>query len=688
MYHRPEVLVIFLICTSGRFLFIKIFEIIFGVNIMLKLTLKDGSVREVDEKIQASEVVKSIGMGLFKSACCVKIDGKVSDLRTVLTKDCLFEVLTFDDEEGKKVFWHTASHVLAQAVKRLYPTTKLAIGPAIDNGFYYDFDAEHPFNTDELKKIEDEMKKIVKENLVLEKLELAPDEAIAKLKEMDEPYKVELCEEHADKGEPILFYKQGDFIDLCAGPHLISTGAIKAFKLVACTGAYWRGSEKNKMLSRVYGTAFPKAAQLEEELQRREEARNRDHNKLGRQLDFFTTVGFIGQGLPIMLPNGSRVLQLLQRFVEDEEQKRGYQLITMNPLMAKRDLYKISGHWDHYRDSMFVFGDPQTWDDESADVLALRPMACPFQFMAYNNKPRSFRDLPIKYDETATLFRNEDSGEMHGLIRVRQFTISEGHIMCLPSQVEQQFKECVELIEFMQKTVGLYEDLTFRFSKWDENNKNKYIGSAEDWENTQNAMRTILDHLGLEYTEADGEAAFYGPKLDVQIKNVYGKEDTLCTVQIDFQLAERYGMVYTDSDGVKKYPIIIHRTSIGCYQRVLALMLEKFGGAFPTWLAPTQVKVMSLPGCDSAEKYADQLNKSFILSGIRSVFDNRNEKIGRKIRDAQVEKVPYMIIIGEKEAENGVISVRSRKDGELGTMTVEDFLARLKNEVDNRILNV
>ena len=655
---------------------------------MIKLILKDGSFREVEDNIIAAEAVKGIGMGLYKSACCVKIDGEVADLRTALTHDCAFEVLTFDDEEGKRTFWHTASHVLAQAVKRLYPNTKLAIGPAIENGFYYDFDVERPFSAEELLKIEAEMKNIVKEGLELEKFELPSDEALALIKEVDEPYKVELAEEHADKGETISFYKQGEFTDLCAGPHLMNTGAIKAFKLLSCTGAYWRGSEKNKMLSRVYGTAFPKAALLEEEIQRREDIKNRDHNNIGRQLDIFTTVDFIGQGLPIMLPGGSRVLQLLQRFVEDEEQKRGYQLLTGNPLMAKRELYKISGHWDHYRDSMFIFGDPATWEDPSAEVLALRPMACPFQFMAYNNRARSFRDLPIKYGETATMFRNEESGEMHGLIRVRQFTISEGHIMCLPSQVEQQFKECVELIEFMQKTIGLDDKLSFRFSKWDENNKEKYIGSVEDWERTQDSMRIILDNLGLDYTEADGEAAFYGPKLDVQVKNVYGKEDTLCTVQIDFQLAERYGMVYVDSDGVKKHPIIIHRTSIGCYQRVLALLLEKYGGAFPTWLSPTQVKVMCLPGSEKAESFAVKVHELLLSSGIRSVLDSRNEKIGRKIRDAQMEKTPYMVIVGEKEAEKGTISIRSRKDGELGTMAIDDFVSRIKYEIDNKVLNI
>lgn len=655
---------------------------------MIKVQLKDGSSKEFKNGISAYEVVKSIGIGLYKNTCCLKINGEIKDLRTVLNKDCSLEVLTFDNDEGKKVFWHTASHVLAQAVKRLYPDTKLAEGQAMDHGFYYDFDAKHPFSSDELSKIEIEMKKIVKENLEIELKEQSLDEAISLFKDIQEPYKIELCQEYINNKKNITIYKHGEFIDLCAEPHLMNISCIKAIKLINCTGAYWKSSEKNKMLSRVYATAFPKAAMLTEELDRREELKKKDHNKVGRQHEIFTTVDFIGQGLPIMLPNGSRVLQLLQRFVEDEEQKRGYQLITGNPLLAKRELYKISGHWEHYRDSMFVFGDPKTWEDPNTEVLALRPMACPFQFMAYNNKPRSFRDLPIKFGETATLFRNEESGEMHGLIRVRQFTISEGHIMCLPSQVEQQFKECVDLIKYMQKTIGLYEDLSFRFSKWDKNNKDKYIGSTEEWEQAQNSMRAILNHLGLDYTEAEGEAAFYGPKLDVQIKNVYGKEDTLCTVQIDFQLAERYGMFYTDTDGIKKHPIIIHRTSIGCYQRVLALLLEKYCGAFPTWLSPIQVKVMCLPGNNDIQNYANQIQSKLINVGIRSELDNRNEKIGRKIRDARLEKIPYMIIIGSRESENNIISVRSRKEGELGIMTVDDFLSKILYEIDNKILNI
>ena len=510
---------------------------------MLKLTLKDGSIREVEENISAAEVVKGIGMGLYKSACCVKINGEVCDLRTVLTEDCTFEVLTFDDADGKKTFWHTASHILAQAVKRLYPETKLAIGPAIDNGFYYDFDAPHPFSPEELTKFEAEMKKIVKENQALESFTLSPDEAIAKLKEMDEPYKVELCEEHAAKGEPISFYKQEEFVDLCAGPHLMSTGAVKAFKLLSCTGAYWRGSEKNKMLSRVYGTAFPKAAQLDEEIQRREEAKMRDHNKLGRELELFTTVDCIGQGLPVLLPKGARVIQLLQRWIEDEEQKRGY-LLTKTPLMAKSDLYKISGHWDHYLDGMFVLGDPT---DETKECFALRPMTCPFQYQVFLNRQRSYRDLPMRLGETSTLFRNEDSGEMHGLIRVRQFTISEGHLILRPEQLEEEFKGCLELAKYVLDTVGMLEDCTFRFSQWDPANpKNKYEGTAEQWEEAQTIMGKILDNLGVDYEIGIDEAAFYGPKLDIQYKNVFGKEDTIVTIQIDMLLAEMFGREYVD----------------------------------------------------------------------------------------------------------------------------------------------
>lgn len=592
---------------------------------------------------------------------------------------------SFENEEYRKMYWHTCSHIMAQAVKRLYPDVKLGIGPAIDNGFYYDFDTELNITQEVLAEIEKEMRKICKEKLRIERSEVSRDEALEIMKE--EPYKIELIKELPDDAV-ISFYRQGDFIDLCAGPHLDSTSRVKGngIKLTSSAGAYWKGNSKNKMLKRIYGVAYPSKAELDEYLAKVEAALKNDHNKIGRQLGYFTTVDYIGQGLPIMLPNGSRVLQLLQRFVEDEEQKRGYELLTGMPLMAKRELYKISGHWDHYRDSMFILGDPQTWDDPSEEVLALRPMACPFQFMAFKSKTRSFRDLPIKYGESATMFRKEDSGEMHGLIRVRQFTISEGHIMCTPDQVEQQFAECLDLIKYMQKTIGLEEDLSYRFSKWDENDKEKYIGSAEDWEKTQNSMRNILDDLGLEYTEADGEAAFYGPKLDVQMKNVYGKEDTLCTIQIDFQLGERYDMNYIDSNGEKQHPIIIHRTSIGCYQRVLALLLEKYGGAFPTWLAPIQVRIMNITG--DSEAYGKSIYDKFIDMGIRAEFDKRNEKIGRKIRDAQTEKIPYMLVIGNKEMEEGKVSIRSRVDGELGQMTLDEFVAKVRYEVENHILNV
>ncbi|MBE6849183.1 MAG: threonine--tRNA ligase [Ruminococcus sp.] len=643
---------------------------------MLKLTLKDGSIREVEAPVSAAEVVKGIGMGLYKSACCVKINGEVCDLRTVLTEDCTFEVLTFDDAEGKKTFWHTASHILAQAVKRLYPETKLAIGPAIDNGFYYDFDAPHPFSPEELLKIEAEMKKIVKENQALEAFTLSPDEAIAKLKEMDEPYKVELCEEHAAKGEPISFYKQEEFVDLCAGPHLMSTGAVKAFKLLSCTGAYWRGSEKNKMLSRVYGTAFPKAAQLDEEIQRREEAKMRDHNKLGRELELFTTVDCIGQGLPVLLPKGARVIQLLQRWIEDEEQKRGY-LLTKTPLMAKSDLYKISGHWDHYLDGMFVLGDPT---DETKECFALRPMTCPFQYQVFLNRQRSYRDLPMRLGETSTLFRNEDSGEMHGLIRVRQFTISEGHLILRPEQLEEEFKGCLELAKHCLDTVGMLEDCTFRFSQWDPANpKNKYEGTAEQWEEAQTIMGKILDNLGVDYEIGIDEAAFYGPKLDIQYKNVFGKEDTIVTIQIDMLLAEKFGMEYVDVDGSKRKPYIIHRTSLGCYERTLAYLIEKYAGAFPLWLAPEQVKI--IPIADRHLDWAGEVQAKLEAAGIRCSIDDRAEKMGKKIREATLAKTPYMLTVGDQEVENKTVSVRSRKGDNLGAMDMDALLGKLLTEI-------
>ena len=644
---------------------------------MIKLTLKDGSIREVENGIQASEVIKSIGMGLYKSSCCVKIDGEVKDLRTPLTKDCNFEVMTFDNIEGKKTFWHTASHILAQAVKRLYPQVKLAIGPAIDNGFYYDFDVEKPFTAEDLSKIETEMKKIVKEGLPLEQFEMSPQDAIKYLEDAQEPYKVELCKEHADKNEPISFYRQGDFTDLCAGPHLMTTAPVKAFKLISSTGAYWRGSEKNKMLCRIYATAYPKASQLEEELKRREDAKLRDHNKLGRELELFTTVDVIGQGLPIMLPKGARVIQLLQRFVEDEEEKRGY-LLTKTPFMAKSDLYKISGHWGHYKEGMFVLGD----EEKDKEVFALRPMTCPFQYQVFLNRQRSYRDLPMRLNETSTLFRNEDSGEMHGLIRVRQFTLSEGHIILRREQLEEEFKQCLELAKYMLETLGLEEDVTYRFSQWDPNNKDKYEGTVEQWNEAQDIMGKILDHLGLDYQIGIGEAAFYGPKLDIQIKNVHGKEDTLITIQIDPLLAERFGMEYVDVDGTKKRPYIIHRSSIGCYERTLALLIEKYAGAFPLWLSPEQVRI--LPIADRHVEYADKLFNQLKNLGFRCSIDDRAENVKKKIRDAQLEKLPYMLVLGDKEVETNTVSLRYRS-GKTETLSVEDLISKLISERDNKV---
>ena len=644
---------------------------------MLNVELKGGVVNQYEENITPAEIAKSIGMGLYKSVCAAKIDGEVCDLRTPITKDCKVELLTFDDVNGKKAFWHTASHVLAQAVKRLYPSAKFAIGPAVDNGFYYDFDVEKPFTREDLDKITAEMKKIVKSKIALERFELEPDEAVKMLEDMGEPYKVELCKEHSDKGEKITFYKQDEFVDLCAGPHLMDVSAIKAIALTNCTGAYWRGDAKNAQLCRVYGVAFPKASMLEEHLVAMEEAKKRDHNKLGRELELFTTADVIGQGLPVLLPKGARIIQLLQRFVEDEEQKRGWQL-TKTPFMAKSDLYKISGHWDHYKDGMFVLGDEEK-DDE---VFALRPMTCPFQYQAYLNRQRSYRDLPLRYNETSTLFRNEASGEMHGLIRVRQFTISEGHLMCTPEQLEDEFRGCLELAIFMLKTVGLYDDVSYRFSQWDPDNREKYIGTDEEWNNVQGMMKRILYNREITYEICVGEAAFYGPKLDIQIKNVYGKEDTLITIQIDGLIAEKFGMEYVDSDGKKKNPYIIHRTSIGCYERTLALLIEKYAGAFPMWLAPVQVKL--LPIADRHVDYAYDIKSKLESYGMRVEIDDRSEKIGYKIREAQLQKVPYMFVLGDKDIENNSVSVRHRKDGDLGSMPLDDFISSAVKEIESK----
>ena len=587
---------------------------------------------------------------------------------------------TFENEAYRKTYWHTCSHVMAQAVKRLYPQVKLAIGPSIDSGWYYDFDADFSFTQEHLDAIEAEMKKICKEKLPLVRSEKPRAEAVAYMESLGEPYKVELINDLPEDAV-ISFYTQGEFTDLCAGPHLDSTGRIKAnaFKLTQCCGAYWRGDSKRKMLQRIYGIAFPKKDELDEYLQKQEEARKRDHNKLGRELEYFTTVDVIGQGLPILLPKGARVIQTLQRWVEDEEEKRGY-LLTKTPLLAKRELYKISGHWDHYLDGMFVLGDPH---DETKECFALRPMTCPFQYQVYLNRARSYRDLPMRLGETSTLFRNEDSGEMHGLIRVRQFTISEGHIVLRPDQLEEEFKHCLDLAKYCLGTVGLLEDCTFRFSQWDPANpNNKYEGTAEQWNEAQEIMGRILDDLGVKYTVGFDEAAFYGPKLDIQYKNVFGKEDTLVTIQIDMLLAERFGMEYTDQNGQKVRPYIIHRTSLGCYERTLAYLIEKYAGALPLWMMPTQVRV--LPITDRAHDYAQEIVDRLRDAGIRAESDYRSEKLGYKIREAQMQKIPYMLVVGDRDMENQTVSVRTRAGVDLGAMSVDDFRTKCRAEIDTK----
>ena len=587
---------------------------------------------------------------------------------------------SFENPEYRKTYWHTCSHVLAQAVKRLWPEVKLAIGPSIETGFYYDLLAPFAFTPEHLEQIEAEMRKICKEKLKLERFELPREEAIKFMEEKDEPFKVELINDLPADAH-ISFYKQGEFTDLCAGPHLDSTGRIKgnAIKLTACNAAYWRGDSKRETLQRIYGVAFPKKDELDAYLAQVEEAKKRDHNKLGRELEYFTTVDCIGQGLPILLPKGARVVQVLQRWVEDTEQKRGY-LLTKTPLMAKRDLYKISGHWDHYLDGMFILGDPY---DETKECFALRPMTCPFQYQVFLNRGRSYRDLPMRLGETSTLFRNEDSGEMHGLIRVRQFTISEGHLILRPDQLEEEFKGCLDLAKYCLGTVGLLDKCTFRFSQWDPANpNNKYEGTKEQWEHAQSVMERILKDLDVNYTVGIDEAAFYGPKLDIQYKNVYGKEDTLVTIQIDMLLAERFGMYYIDENGEKKLPYIIHRTSLGCYERTLAYLIEEYAGALPTWMAPEQVRF--LPVTDRANEYCEKVAAQLEEQGFRTGVDYRNEKIGRKIRDAQTEKVPYMVIVGDRDMENGTVSPRHRADGDLGAMSVDEFSALLKRVVDNK----
>lgn len=644
----------------------------------MKIKLRD-TVKELDSGISLFDIAASISEGLARVALCAKLNGKTVDMNTKVFEDAEVEFLTFADEEGKKAYRHTASHIMAQAVKRIYPTAKVAIGPAIANGFYYDFDFKTPLPKDALAGIEAEMKKIIKENIPVVRQVVSKKEALAFMKEYDEKYKIELINDLPD-GEEISFYRQGDFIDLCAGPHVPSTGYIKAYKLTAVTGAYWRGDEKNKMLTRIYGTAFDKKQDMLDYLEAVEEAKKRDHNKLGRELGYFMTDENIGQGLPLLMPKGARLFQTLSRFVEDEEEKRGY-VLTKTPYMAKSALYKISGHWDHYRDGMFVMGA----EEKGEEVLALRPMTCPFQYTIFNNGRKSYRDLPIRYGETSTLFRNESSGEMHGLIRVRQFTISEGHLVCMPSQLEAEFKGCVELARFMLTSVGLDSDVTYRFSKWDPNDTQKYINEPAAWAYAEGEMKKILDHLEINYKEAIGEAAFYGPKLDIQIKNVHGKEDTIITIQIDMFLAEKFDMSYIDEKGEKVRPYIIHRTSIGCYERTMALLIEKYAGALPAWLAPVQIRVMSLTDRTAAD--AEEFTKKLKNLGLRAESDTRGEKIGYKIREAQMEKIPYMVIIGDKEKENNAIAVRSRKNGDMGTMTKEAFIIMINEEIENKVNN-
>ncbi len=643
----------------------------------MKVRLKDGSEINYEESKTAYEIAEDISAGLARMACAAEVNGELVDLRTVIDEDCELSILTFNDEGGREAFRHTSSHILAQAVKRLYPHVKLAIGPAIENGYYYDFDME-PLDRESLDKIEKEMKKIIKEASEIERFELARDKAIKLMEEQNESYKVELIKE-LPEDEVISFYKQGEFVDLCAGPHLMNTKPIKAFKLISSSGAYWRGDEKNKMLTRVYGTSFTKNKELNEYLEHLEDVKKRDHNKLGREMELFTTVDVIGQGLPLLMPKGARIIQLLQRWIEDEEEKRGY-MLTKTPFMAKSDLYKVSGHWDHYKDGMFVIGDEEK-DDE---VFALRPMTCPFQYYIYKESQKSYRDLPCRYNETSTLFRNEDSGEMHGLIRIRQFTLSEGHIVCTPEQVEEEIRACLDLIQYIMTTLGIIDKVSFRFSKWDPNNKEKYIGTEEEWERTQGILRNILIDKNLEFEEAEGEAAFYGPKIDIQFKNVHGKEDTIITVQLDNTIAEKFDMYYVDKDGEKKRPYIIHRSSIGCYERTLAMLIEQFAGQFPTWLCPEQVRI--LPISDKFHDYGNKILEELKANGIRASVDERAEKIGYKIREARLERIPYQIIIGQKEEENNAISVRSRYLGNEGSKDLDDFINDICKEVRTKVI--
>ena len=663
------------------------------------ITLKDGSIKEYESQMSVYDIARDISEGLARMACVGEVNGRVVDLRTVVDRDATLNILTFESEEGKKAYRHTCSHVLAEAVKNLYPEAKMTIGPSIDNGFYYDFDMP-PLTREDLDKIEAEMKKIIKKGEKLESFTLPREEAIKLMAEREEPYKVELIQDLPEDAI-ISFYKQGDFIELCAGPHLMSTKQIKAFKLISSSGAYWRGDEHNKMLTRIYGTAYTKKSDLNEYLDYLEDIKKRDHNKLGREMDLFTTVDVLGQGLPLFMPKGTKIIQKMQRWIEDlEDYEWGY-VRTRTPLMAKSTLYKISDHWYHYKDGMFVFGYenkedlesvtseereirgledlPLIENDPDSNVYALRPMTCPFQYYVYKARQKSYRDLPYRMGETSTLFRNEDSGEMHGLTRVRQFTISEGHLVCTPEQINEEFKNCVKLAKYCLTTLGLENDVTYRFSKWDPEDSEKYLGTSEQWDNVETAMRDILDEIGLDYTEATGEAAFYGPKLDIQAKNVYGKEDTMITIQLDMFLAERYDMYYIDRDGARKRPYIIHRTSLGCYERTLAWLIEKYAGKFPTWLCPEQVRV--LPVSEKYADYAQEVYRELRKNGVDVTVDNSAERVGYKIRQAQLDKLPYMLVVGAQEEVDKTVSVRSRYAGDEGIKQLSEFVDEICKEI-------
>ena len=640
----------------------------------MKVMLKDGSSKEFENGVSVLDIAREISEGLARAACAGKVNGEVVDLRTEVNEDCELEILTFRDEEGKKVFRHTASHVMAQAVKRLYPDAKLAIGPAIEDGFYYDFDRASAFTQEELADIEKEMKKIVKENIKLERFTLPREEAIKFMEEKEESYKVELIQD-LPEGSVISFYKQGDFVDLCAGPHLMSTKGIKAFKLISSSMAYWRGDSNKAQLQRIYATAYDNKDDLAAHMERLEDIKKRDHNRLGREMELFATVDVIGQGLPLMLPKGTKMIMKLQRWIEDLEDKEWGYVRTKTPLMAKSDLYKISGHWDHYKDGMFVLGD----EEVDKEVFALRPMTCPFQYFVYKNSQKSYRDLPYRMGETSTLFRNEDSGEMHGLTRVRQFTISEGHNVIRPDQAEEELQNCLNLAIHILTTLGLQDDVTYRLSKWDPENKAKYLGDEAYWESTQDALRQILIEKGINFVEADGEAAFYGPKIDIQAKNVYGKEDTMITIQLDCAIAEKFDLYYIDQEGAKVRPYIIHRTSLGCYERTLAWLIEKYAGKFPTWLCPEQVRI--LPISEKYADYAEKVRKELAMNGVDVTVDNRSEKIGYKIRDARLNRLPYMLIVGEKEEAEGLVSVRSRFAGDEGQKSINAFVEQICKEI-------